>query len=84
MKNKILPIRLDPQLYQDLKLVAHHTNQSMAQIMRSSFKNSVQTQAKKIKKQQQPSLEQYAQNHTYQKKLRHPQLNDDQLLYQTD
>jgi hypothetical protein len=80
-KKKVLPIKLEPEVYQDLKFVSQQTDQSMAAIIRSHFVKPVQEQAKKIKEKRKMSLYEYFQNNVWTGPIAYPDKTDDEVAY---
>ncbi len=81
---KMLPVKLDPQLYADLKFVAVETNTTMAAIIRNLLKSHVALQATAIKKakKNQLALSDYFKKNAYSGNLYHAQKNIDELVYE--
>ena len=80
---KVLPIKLKPKVYQDLKYVAQATDRSMASIIRSHFVEPVTKEAAKIKqeKNKKMSLSEHLDKYCYKGKLYHQDKTIDELLY---
>jgi len=80
---KVLPIKLKPKVYQDLKYVAQATDRSMAAIIRSHFVEPVTKEAAKIKqeKSHKLSLSEHLEKHCFKGKLYNQDKTIDELLY---
>lgn len=80
-KKKLLPIKLEPEVYQDLKFVSQQTDQSMAAIIRSHFVKPVQEQAKKIKEKRKLTLAEHMEKYAWQGPIAYPNKTDDEVAY---
>ncbi|KUK79440.1 MAG: hypothetical protein XD95_0392 [Microgenomates bacterium 39_7] len=83
-RKKVFPIKLDPQVYQDLKLLSKERATSMSSIIRDHFVTSVQQQAQEIRSKNKMSLFDHAQSHAIKGKMPHSDFTDDELLYLSD
>ncbi len=82
-KKKVLPIKLDPQVYQDLKLVSQETDRSMASIIRQGFVKGVTQQAQMIRSSQTQKLTllEHIKNNVHQGKVYHQGKTFDEIAY---
>ena len=80
-KKKVLPIKLDSQVYRDLKLLSKELAVPMADIIREHFVESVQKQALAIRAKNKLSLADHAEKYAFQGKMLHPNQTDDELIY---
>lgn len=83
-RKKVFPIKLDPQVYQDLKLLSKERATSMSSIIRDHFVTSVQQQAQEIRSKNKMSLFDHTQQQAFTGKLSYPDQTDNELLYLND
>lgn len=81
---KVLPIKLEPSLYQDLKLVSQESGMPMAVIIREFLQKKITAQATQIREQKNKSikLSEFYERNAYKGKIYHADKTIDQLLYE--
>ena len=78
---KMILLKLDPQLYQDLKLVSQITSKSMTQIVKDGFADQVRKEAKEIRSKSSVTLVEHAKKMVFTGKIYYPELSSNELLY---
>lgn len=90
---KVLPIKLAPDVYRDLKFVIKRTNRSMAEIILGYFAEpvreggpvrdgeSVRDGAQKIRSARKVSLKEHAAKYAFTGSIAYPDKTDDEVAY---
>jgi hypothetical protein len=83
-KDKVLPIKLSSQLYNDLKLVSEETSLPMAVIIREFLQKKVAVKAAKLRQQKNEALNlsEFYEKNAYKGKIYQADKSIDQLLYE--